>query len=245
MQKFKTTFESLRSMCKFIGQDVFADEFRRGKMFYVIVLLFSSILLFCSLDLIYTNDLAESIRLAQACLLIGTIQILLKFLLLVDLQALRPMVAFFEDIYRKNSQPTDKYYGISCRYARITELMFKIGAASYVFLVVFINLSSLIDSFSTMRPLLSIYFPFVHKYTILQLIFLDAINGTAGFFCASVMPACDLFFYLIVANFTMIPLVIAAQMDELSTKLQQRQVNASEIKRYWMHFILVHQKYIR
>lgn len=245
LQKFRESMKFLHAYYKFIGQDSIADEFQRTNICYIIFGLMLTIIVFYALDLFGTNDLDESIRVTQACVQIGVLQVTIKFYLMKDLQALRPIVTFLEDIYRKNAWPNERYYGICCRYARFTQFMLTIGAACYAVTIAFTILSALIESFLTMEPSFYVYFPFVREYSMVQLVLLDTFIGIAGSSCIFVMPACDFFFYLVVANFTMIPLIIAAQMDELSTRLEHGQANSSEFKRRWMHYIRIHYKYNR
>lgn len=245
LEKFQKSLKFLRSLFKYIGQDVFADHFRRGKVFYVIFFLMLPEILFHPIDLLWTNDLDESTRFIQASMFTGVSQILLKFYWLKDLHALRPVVAFLEDIYRKNSQPTDEYYEICRRYARFTDLMFRTTAASYMGIVAFVLISAFIESFSSMKPAYCFYFPIFHEYSLIQLVCLDTFIGMAGLFSVPVMPAGDLYIYLIVGNLTMIPSIIASQMNELSERLEKRQATATEIKRRWMHYIVIQQEYIR
>lgn len=245
LQKFQKSLNFLRAHYVFIGQDVLADKFRRGKVFYLICFLFVIEISFLFIDLLATDDLSEATRVTQMCMLIGGVQILTKYYFLTDLQAMRPVVTFFESIYRQNSQPTDEYYGICRRYARFIELLFRIAAVNYGGIIVFIMISGLIESYLKLEPAFYFYFPIFHEYTLWQVVSLDVFISIAGFYCIVVMPAGDLFFYLVVANFTMIPLIIALQMDELSARLEQRQAGVTEIKRRWMHYIRIHQKYVR
>lgn len=245
LQKFQATMKSLRAVYKLIGQDVFANQFRRGKICYIISPLALILVLFYSLDLILTNDLSESIRLSQASMLIGGIQVPIKYFLMKDLQALRPVVAFFEDIYRKNSQPIDEYYGLCRRYARITELIFKIGVASYATIVGVAILAAAFESFLTMTPLFCFYFPLFHEYSIGQLLLLNGLIGATAFANVIIMPSGDMFIYLVATNLTMIPLIIEWQMEQLSSRLEQCQASVIEIKRRWLHYILIHQAYVR
>lgn len=245
LQKFQKSLKLLRSLYKLIGQDVFTKEFRRGYIFYTICLLELCLILFLSIDLVGMDGLEESYRVIQACMLIGVIQILIKYYLLIDLHILRPIVISLEDIYRKNSQLTDEYYGICQRYARITELMFMITAGSYMGLVAFISIASALESSPKMQPVLYAYFPFVHEYSLLQLIVLDTFISLICSVNVFVMPAGDLSIYILAANLTMFPLIISMQMDELSTRLQLGRANVREIKRRWMHYILIHHEYVR
>lgn len=245
LKQFQSTLHFLRAIYKWIGQDVFTDQFRHSHIFYVVFFLFFTPILFYTLDLLFTNDLDGSIRLTQACTLFGLIQILTKYYLLKNLQTLRPIVAVFEDIYRKNSQPTDEYFEVCCRYARFTEMMLKIAAANYAGLTAFITVSGLIESALTMKPAYCFYFPFIHEYSVGQLVMLNAFIGTTGLVTVLVIPAGDLFIYVVVANLTMIPLIISVQLDDLSTRLRQHQANVKDIRRRWMHYIVIHQEYVR
>lgn len=237
--------KSFRLAYQLIGQDVFAAEFGRRKIYYAIIPLFLFMITILAFDLTCTNDLGKEIYIIQACILISLVHVIVKYYCLKDLHALRPIVAFFENIYRKNSLPTDVYYGICRRYAHFTELMFRSVAAMYIGIIVITALVALAESFSTMTPSFHVYFPFVREYSVVQLLVMDMLMGITGLATVIVMPASDLLFYLVVANFTMIPLIIVAQMNALSMRLQQRRANVGEIKRRWMHYIVIHQEYIR
>lgn len=245
VEKFQKSIAFLRTIYKLIGQDVLADAFHRGRIFYINFFLFFTEISFLSIDLLATDDLSEATRITQACMLIGLVQILIKYCFLKDLYALHAIVTFLKDIYQKNSQPSDEYYGICRRYAQFTELLFKVTAICYPGIVVFIMISGLVESFLTMQPAYCFYIPFIHEYSVVQLALLDAFIGIISVLNVVAMPAGDLFIYLIVANFTMIPLFIGKQMKKMPTELQQHQMNVTEIKCRWMHYILIHQKYVR
>lgn len=245
LQEFQESWKFISAYYNFIGQNILAEKFYRSKNCYTIFLLVLILISFLAIDLMFTDDLGDAIRVIQACMLVGLVQLSIKFYWLKDLHVLRQTIAFLENIYRVNSQPTDSCYGICCRYARITELMIQLIAASNMGIVVFANLSALVESFLTMTPLHFVFYPFVHEYSLGQLIMLDAFTAIAALSSIVVIPAGDLFFYLVVANFTMIPLIVASQMDELSARLELCQANVMEIKRRLVQYIMIHQEYNR
>lgn len=244
-QTFESSLHQLRALHALIGQDIFAGKFRRSPNFYIIALLMFAMLLCNGIDLLCTDDLGGTTRIIQASIFIGAAQTLLKFYWFADLRPLGLIFTFVQDIHSENSQPGDKYYALCQHYTRLTAMMTRVIYATFAGLLVFIWTFSLIESCSTQKPILLVYFPFVHEYSVVQLMLLNMYITVVNWSCPLYLPVSDVLFAIVVANMTMIPSVIATQLSELSGALQQRLLRAADIKRHWVQYILVHQKYNR
>lgn len=245
LQKYERTLRTMRKYFKFIGQDVFAANFRRGPSFYVIWAILLPMFSFPALDLAITSDLDKTSRIIQVCIVSGVAHVVIKYYLLKDLHSLRRIIDCLGDVFRKNSRPADKYYALCRRFARYNELILICGVASFCVLVVTILLFGLLEPLLHRKPVYCIYVPGVRNYTTSQFIALNAAIAVQSLTANSVIPAGDFFIYMILMNLTMLPLILSSQMDDMSARLERRQASVSEIKRRWMHYVVVHQEYNR
>lgn len=246
-QNFESSLNALRTLYTIIGQNIFADQFRRNAHFYVFVGMMATVLLFNGINLLCTNDASDTVRIAQAAIFLACAQTLVKYYWLVDLRPLAGILIYMQQhIHSKNSQPGDKYYELCGRYGRLTWMMPRIIYASFAALLLFIFAYTLVEACTMRQPLLYVYFPFVREYSGVQLVLLNIALSVIVVTCPVYVPACDLLFAIVVANLTMYPSLIAMQMDDLSAALQHcRRDQRASIKRHWMHYIVVHQKYNR
>lgn len=166
-----------------------------------------------------------------------------KFYLLRDLQNIIPVTAFLADIYEKNSKPGGKYYDRCRQFARISELVIKIGYTIYS--VSLIILSGIVEMLVTgvVKPCLNIYVPGVHDYTTAAFITLMAYNYLIVITSFLTTPIGDMLFFIIFANVPIVPMVIQGQLDELRDKLETETGSLAEIKYRIMQYILMHQSY--
>lgn len=246
LARYQNSLQILVRLYKIIGQDIFAkSNYRHGILYYLMVLLLLAAISFYALDLVFTNDLPKLIRVGQGAILLGAIQVICKYISLADLLMLRPIIDYFETFYRANSRPNDKYYAIGERYARITEHGLKIALIAFTGLLLATLVLSLYDTYRTGTPMLFLYFPFVHAYSSVQFLALNAFIGVIHVVTAIAEPAGDAFIFVIVVSLTMIPMVIEQHMEELSAKLEQGMATVAQIKQRLLYYIVMHQRFNR
>lgn len=242
--RFRNSMKILHKIYKIINQDIFsASGYRRGRVYYLFVTLLLIMISFNAINLLFTNDLPAMVRVSQGTVLFAAIQVLCKYLSLADLAMLRHIIDYFDAFYCQNSRTHDKYHDIGQRYSRITEVGLKFALTVFISLLCITLVLAMYDSFRTGAPMLFCYFPFIHEYTLVQLCSLNIFTIVTHLIAAIAEPAGDAFIYVIVVNLTMIPTVIKLQMDELSTRLEQGLTTVTEIKRRWIHYIVIHQNY--
>lgn len=156
---------------------------------------------------------------------------------------------FFDDIYRKNSSPTSKYYAVCCRSARLSRYMMVLGYTSYGILYTLFFMVGAYDLWRTNgeSQIIHIYIPRVHVTSpvgIAVLSILNTVTLVAAGFCVSPQ---DMFFILVFGNVPLVPAIVRTQMDELTALLKSKRPHstggATFVRRNFMHFIRVHHKY--
>lgn len=167
----------------------------------------------------------------------------LKFYLLRDLQNIIPVTEFIADIYKKNSDPAAKYHRACQRYARISELVIKIGYGIYsISLVVLSGVPELILT-GEIKPCLNIYIPGIYAYSTTGYILIMAYNYYVVYISFLTTPIGDMLFFIIFANIPMAPVVIRGQLDELRDRLETNMASMKAIKFRIMQYILMHHDY--
>lgn len=176
---------------------------------------------------------------------LSILQITFKYYLLDDLKHLIPIIEFIADIYEKNSHPTGKYYGICCKYARITQLTVKIGFALYFGAITIITLSGTLESIlrDIRKPSMVIYFPGIHEYSTAMFALLCGYNYVMVVISFLTIPPGDMLFFVIFVNISMVPAIIKGQFEELTNALQEKQMNPVQIKRRILQYIQMHRRY--
>lgn len=154
---------------------------------------------------------------------------------------------FIVSIYVKNSKPTNQYYGICQKFARITKQTMIAGFALYYGAIALMTFPGTIETILTgvHRPSLAIYFPRIHKYstemTVLQFIFNQIIVVTAFI----TVPVAEVLIFVIFANMPMVPEIIKQHLEEL-TKLLERKPKMIfiETKHRIVQYIEMQRRYI-
>lgn len=140
-------------------------------------------------------------------------------MLLGDLRSMVKIVTNMDTVYRANRRPTDEYYGICCKFARITELTIKAFYSLFLSMVTFVLLSGVLQSIiQTERlPLAHCYLPKVDEYSndILYALVTLYNVGMLIVLVVTITPG-DVFFFAIAVNVLMTPNIVQQQMDKLS-----------------------------
>lgn len=244
LENFQKSLNILRWLYRAIGQDIFnAAGYRRTRFFYVFFCIFAIVMSFYAINLLFTDDLPELIRVAQIALLGALFQVVGKYLSLAKLTMLRSTLEYFENIYRRNATESQAHYGICRRYTHIIDTGMRVAAIAFVATIIAIFFIAPYDSYRTSTPLFFFYFPFVREYTLIQVSALNTVIGIANLVAVPVEPAGDLLLFVVVANFTMIPVIIEDQLSEMTKRVNLKMADGKEIKRRWLQYISMHQDY--
>lgn len=172
-------------------------------------------------------------------------QITYKYIILDDLQQLNPIINFFDDIYAKNSLPSDKHYAICKRYASITTMTIKVGIVLYSMTSVMITLSGNFEWVATgyFRPAMYIYLPHIHEYSRHAYMWLMAYNYVMAVACFLLIPPGDMLFFIVFANVPMAPAVMQGQLEEFEVALDRGRND--EVRTRMLQFIQMLDRYNR
>lgn len=153
-------------------------------------------------------------------------------------------VECFADIYSTNRRPRNKYYGICCKYVRITKFMTKMIAAIYVAAASCALLGGLIESIIKRErlPIARLYFPMINDdYTNNALYGLVLAYNICSLYLwvMCVMPSDEIFF-MITVNMLMIPEIVQQDMDELAVQLMQKSTTGRD---HLLRYMKTHQQF--
>lgn len=162
-----------------------------------------------------------------------------------DLQQLLPIIRFFDDIYQKNSMPSDRYYNLCQKFAQYTRLCVIIGHSYFFVMGVIIGFSGTVDTFTTgiYQPSMYMYLPYVHEHTIWTNILMTIHNAGASTFCVVNIAFSDVLFYVIFTNFPLIPRVFAGQLEEFEQALLTEGTTIRDVRYRFLQCILMQNKF--
>lgn len=165
------------------------------------------------------------------------------------LRHLMPTLNFFSDIYEQNSQPTDKYYDICQRYARLSRMCVQIGHIVFVGSVVLIILAGGIEQWRShgKTQIIFVYIPGIYADSTHMLIILTLINLVMIIHAIPSMQPTDLLFFFTFSNVPMVPVIIHQLMAEsnalLNVRSPNRAKNVAIVKDRCLQFVRIHQQY--
>lgn len=158
-----------------------------------------------------------------------------------------PIIEFFRDIYRKNSNVESTHYDTCKKYSRISNLTVNIGLLCYSAWVTVITLSGALECILTgvLKPFMKIYFPgyYEGQYSTGVFIILLLFNVSMSLISYVTTPTGDMLFFAIFANVPMVPSIIQGQLDELTAVLENKQATIKEVKYRMYQYMMMHMRY--
>lgn len=168
-----------------------------------------------------------------------------KFYLLRNLTALLELIEHFKNVFRINCMPSDAYYAIAQKYSQRSYAIVVWGLTIFYSSLVFYGAMGGVAAYiaEETRPIVMVYFPFVHEYNGITLAALIVVNILVSITCMLMMPPGDILFFVIFCNFPMISEIVQQQMDEYTISLRRCADGRSISTRPFMQFIGIHRQY--
>lgn len=166
------------------------------------------------------------------------------------MKVLIELIKFFEEIYAKNSQLSDAHnyrnYKICEQYANKCELIVKIINITYGMSAIILSLYSIIVYIVNGKHILTIpmTFPYLGIHTTDGFLTLLLFQTFVIVYSVCVFLSFDSLLVVIVLNMRMTSEIMVGQIDELERALVRPTEHTKlDIKRRFLHIILMHRRY--
>lgn len=151
-----------------------------------------------------------------------------------------------EEIYRDNSQQSDKYYRICNAKAKLVELVVRLTYLAFLIMLLLLLIFGMVDAIllGSRQPLVHFYLPHVYVYNGWLYVLVTVYDVLMVVIAALTFVPPDLLFLAVTANAGLTPAIVQQCMNEFTAALRSETgAKHDEIQQIFVGYMVMHQKF--
>lgn len=174
-------------------------------------------------------------------------KVLVKHMLLRDLQPLIGVVEFLGYVYAGNSRPRMCNYDLCMKYAKISTMIVKLWLFMYFSNVSLYQVAAVYEycMHGTSKPLLNMYLPLLDRSGIIGMVIIYIANILVALTACIVLYAFDALISIVFTNIPMLSTIISRKWHDMEMLRQRGQISHAENTQRFKELVMMQHKYNR